>query len=226
MEVQAYINGIEALFQSRAIAEEAAPMSKYMRNQFEFLGLKSVPRKDASKEYWNQNGIPDEDDLDEFARSCWISPYREVQYFAMDTIQKTRKQWNDETYKTFEFMVCNKSWWDTVDFISSNLVGKWFLTHPEKGLEVIDRYNSSDNMWLNRVSIIFQLSYKEETHWDLMQNNIVNHLASEEFFIQKAIGWALRQYAKTNAAAVSSFVEEHRFMMKPLSIKEALKHLH
>jgi len=122
-----------------------------------------------------------------------------------------------------EWLIINKSWWDTVDSLASNCVGTYFRFYPEK----IEYYNSkwitSDNMWLNRTAIIFQLKYKKDTDFELLKNNIRHHSHQREFFIKKAIGWSLREYSKVNPSAVIKFIDENE--LQNLSIREASKYL-
>jgi 3-methyladenine DNA glycosylase AlkD len=112
-------------------------------------------------------------------------------------------------------------WWDTVDFIAKYLVGGYLEQFPEETLKVIEHFSNAENMWLNRSAIIFQLSYKENTNFDLLKSECEKHKHSKEFFIQKAIGWALRDYSRFNPNGVKQYVQSTN--LKPLSQKEALR---
>lgn len=125
--------------------------------------------------------------------------------------------------KTFEWMIQQNSWWDSVDTIASRLAGEYFKKFPQQKEAIVLGWSNHENMWLNRTAILFQLSYKSETDEDLLFQVIKQHLHSGEFFIQKAIGWALRQYAYTQPESVKQFVAANE--LKPLSKREALKHL-
>ena len=120
-------------------------------------------------------------------------------------------------------MITEKSWWETVDTIDA-FVGDLVLM--DSGLKnLMLEWSTSDNIWLRRVSIDFQQKYKEKTDEDILENIIVANLGSEEFFINKAIGWSLRDYSKVNPKWVADFIEIYREKMAVLSIKEASKYL-
>ncbi|MCK5077528.1 MAG: DNA alkylation repair protein, partial [Calditrichia bacterium] len=116
-----------------------------------------------------------------------------------------------------------KSWWDTVDFIATNLVGPLFEKYSELIIPYTKKWMDSGNIWLQRTSILFQLKYKEKTDFKLIIGFIQQCSSSNEFFIQKAIGWILREYSKTDASTVIEFVKNNK--LAPLSEREALKWL-
>jgi 3-methyladenine DNA glycosylase AlkD len=120
-------------------------------------------------------------------------------------------------------MTVQRSWWDTVDYIKSACLKEFFLRFPEGRYEITDRWIKSGNIWLQRLSVIFQLGYKAKTDTRLLERNILRLKESDEFFVQKAIGWSLRDYARTDPEFVRRFVLTHQ--LKPLSKREALKHL-
>ena len=122
-----------------------------------------------------------------------------------------------------EELITAKSWWDTVDGVSSWICEPYFLKFPQHKSEITDQWTVHDNIWLPRASIIFQLGYKEKTDVNLLFHHIRLNLGSKEFFINKAIGWALREYAKTNPEAVKQFVRQTP--MPSLSKREALRRL-
>ena len=120
-----------------------------------------------------------------------------------------------------EYMIVKKSWWDTVDHAASDLTGPYFKLFPEQIIKITGRWNGSDNFWLQRSSIMFQKKYRKDTDTLLLSKYILLHTDSKEFFIQKAIGWALREYGKTDQAWVKRFVQQNK--LSPLSKREALK---
>ena len=120
-----------------------------------------------------------------------------------------------------EKLIITNSWWDSVDVVAKFILGEYLMKFPLETDAVISRFSNSDNMWLNRSAILFQLAYKEKTNFDLLKSICEKHKDSSEFFIQKAIGWALREYAKTNLEAVKNYVSSAN--LKSLSKKEALK---
>ncbi|MGG4494078.1 DNA alkylation repair protein [Brevibacillus reuszeri] len=208
-------------FQARADQALAGPMEKYMKNLFPFLGIKSPLRKELSKQLFREQGIPD--NWEEIVRELWVLPEREYQYLALDVVAKVKKRLTEQHLPLLEELVTTKSWWDTVDFLASHMAGTILWRSPELVGPSTSAWMESHNMWLQRTAILFQLLYKQETDQELLFNYIRACAASKEFFIQKAIGWSLREYAKTNPEAVRDFVD--KTPLASLSKREALKHL-
>lgn len=188
---------------------------------FPYLGIKSPQRKELTKSFIAENGLPSKVELEKVVKGLWDLPEREFHYIAIDLVGKWAKKLEEKDLELLEYMIVNKSWWDTVD-TTAKYVGVFFKKHPELTKPTTLRWITSDNMWLQRMAIIFQLAYKKDTDVDLLFEYVLRKADSEEFFIQKAIGWALRQYAKIDAAEVKRFVEVTD--LKPLSRREALKH--
>jgi 3-methyladenine DNA glycosylase AlkD len=206
---------------SKSNDEDSHFMAKYMKDKFAFLGIKSPIRKLLLKNFKEKNGLLPANEIRDFTIELYSNKYREIQYFALEYLE-TAKFYNlENSIDLFESLVITNSWWDSVDFISTRLIGKYFLKFPEKQFDITDKWNQSDNMWLVRVSITHQLLYKEKTNIDKLSLYILNQINSNEFFIQKAIGWALRQYSKYDSTFVYDFVNSNK--LKPLSKREALK---
>jgi 3-methyladenine DNA glycosylase AlkD len=153
----------------------------------------------------------------------WSLPQREFQYIAVSLIGKFEKELPKNFMETLEYLLITKSWWDTVDTISTGVVGTHFKRYPKTKKRYLTKWRKSDNFWLRRASILFQLGYKQETDFALLCDIIRENLGSKEFFINKAIGWALRQYTRVDPQAVRKFVAETP--LHPLSAREALKWL-
>ncbi len=219
-----YIIPLKALFERHANPSQAAPMKKYMRDQFEYLGIKSPQFKALLKDYISINGLPPLDALDLIARELWILPQREFQYLAVSLVGTSDKQLPAKFIKTIEYLIVTKSWWDTVDSIAGGTVGVHFKRFPDVREKYLTKWRASENFWLRRTTILFQLGYKKETDFDLLCEIIRENLGSKEFFINKAIGWSLRQYARIDPKAVKTFVNATK-ELNPLSRREALKHL-
>ncbi len=217
-----YIVPVAKLFKQAVNAENAVGAKAYMRNQFEFFGIKSADRQNISKTYMKA-GLPDYADLEIIVKELWQLPEREFQYFAIDLMAAMKKQWTAGIIKLIEFVLLNKSWWETVDHAATDLTGPYFKMFPQQINKITGNWSRSDNFWLQRSSIMFQKKYKKETDTALLGKYILKHIQSTEFFIQKAIGWALREYSKTNAAWVKKFVKENK--LAPLSEREALKRI-
>ncbi len=210
----------------RAIAdpEKAAGMKAYMKNHFEFLGVASPERKVISRFIWQEYKATVLMDWRDIFNFLWNCPEREYQYVAMDLMQKIKTKIQLEDIELIQNYILEKSWWDTVDFIASHMAGKYFEKFPEQIPNFIPLWMKSENMWINRTAILFQLKYQDKTDFDLLRENILYHIDSTEFFINKASGWALRQYSKFDKERVKHFVDEHPNLSK-LTIREASKYL-
>lgn len=214
-----YTATLRDLFEKNSDSTNALKMKQYMRNQYDFFGIKAPERRQILASFFKENGYPD--DIPAKARQWWEEPEREFQYSAMEMMERRKKYSTIRWIETYEFMVINKSWWDTVDFISLKLVGYHFKNWPAAIREYIPRWMDSGNIWLQRACLLFQLKDKKETDWDLLKELIVKLKDSEEFFIRKAIGWILREYSKTYPERVKDFVEEAS--ITGLSRREALR---
>jgi 3-methyladenine DNA glycosylase AlkD len=221
MNTVAYLAPLKSAFEKEQDSETAQKIEAYMRDKFKFYGIKSPQRNVIQKEFWGEYGLPT--DIADFVAYCWKQEQREWQLFCMETLYRVRKKWPSNFHEIVEYMVLTKSWWDTVDYISSNLVGHWYSTSSDKPDAIIDGWNEHPDFWLNRVSLIYQLKFKEKLNEELLFLYISRHWDKDEFFIRKAIGWALRQYSKTHPDRVKWFLENHA--LKPLSIREASKYL-
>lgn len=211
-----------AKFQENANLEYAKAMEAYMKNHFAFFGIKSPLRKQLCIEHLQESGVPYEGV--EIAKELFFQPQRELHYVAQELLMKCKKQWQEHHIEDIEWFITTNSWWDSVDYLASNVVGEYFKKWPENKIDVVSYWNASDNMWLIRTSIIFQLKYKAEVDTQLLGDCILAHAHSKEFFIKKAIGWSLRQYSKYNPEWVKSFVAQND--LQPLSVKEALRAMH
>jgi len=218
-----YIKQIEAAFNSNRNSDNASKMAAYMRNQFRFLGIKSPERRELLKPFLIKTNRPPIDDLNVVVKHLWQKPEREFQLIAMEIANKYVKEMSPEYFGLFQHMITTKSWWDTVDYIASNLVGGLVKTHPEQGMNQINKWRKSNHLWLVRTCLIFQLKYKDTVDEELLFSLIEENIDHPDFFIRKAIGWALRQYAKYKPEKVIAFVNNHE--LSGLSKREALKNL-
>ena len=218
-----YAASLKTLFEQNADPVQAAPMKKYMRDQFEYLGIKSPQFKQLMREFISTHGLPPIDELDAILRDLWSLPQREFQYAATSLLGRSENQLPAKFIKTIEYLITTKSWWDTVDTISGGVLGVHFKRFPEVRQKYLAKWRKSDNFWLRRATILFQLNYKKETDFALLCDIICENLNSKEFFINKAIGWSLRQYARIDPNAVKKFVKSTP--LHPLSRREAMKHL-
>jgi 3-methyladenine DNA glycosylase AlkD len=217
-----YVASLKTLFEQNANPAQAGPMKKYMRDQFEYLGIKSPQLKTLFRRAIEENGLPPLEELENVIRELWDLPQREYQYLAIGLMERLEKKLPSSAIKTLEYMIVHKSWWDTVDNIS-HIVGVLFKHYPDVREKYLAKWRASNNFWLRRTAILFQLDFKQETDFELLSDIIQENLGSNEFFINKAIGWALRQYARSDPKAVKKFVKATP--LHPLSRREAMKHL-
>ncbi len=218
-----YLKPLVTAIRRGADPAAAGGMKKYMRDQFDFLGLKAPARRSIVRTFLKEHGKPDAEFLDDVMRSLWSKREREYQYAAVDIIERCTAVLSAKHFELCEYLICTKSWWDTVDGIAVNIVGAAFRRHPAQGRRYIQDWRSSEDIWLRRTTILFQLKYREATDWNLLTGLVAENLGSKEFFINKAIGWALREHSKTDAQRVIRFVESTQ--LAPLSRREALKWL-
>jgi len=218
-----YIKPLVKEFRNKANPKNAEPMAKYMKNLFPYLGIKTPERKELLKQFYKENGFPEIFDLKQIVLDLWELPEREYQYFAIGMLRKFSRKLDENFIELFEHLIITKSWWDSVDGIASWLIGNLFQRFPELIKPYTEKWMKSGNMWLQRTVILFQLNYKDKIDVKLLFKNIKKCMDSKEFFIQKAIGWALREYSKTDAQVVIDFVENNE--LATLSKREALKWL-
>lgn len=217
-----FIFSLESAFMENSHPENVAPMAKYMRNHFAFFGIKTTERRRLFKEIWKQNKAEVTENSRTVALQLFAKKQREFHYCAIEILIKELKQnYLKDDIHLIKKLITENSWWDSVDTISKYILGEYLLGFPDETDAVVKLFSNADNMWLNRSVILFQLGYKKKTNFELLKSICLKQQSSSEFFIQKAIGWALREYAKTDSEAVKEFVAVTAF--KPLSRKEALK---
>ncbi|MEM7341146.1 MAG: DNA alkylation repair protein [Actinomycetota bacterium] len=209
-----------------AIAEpdQAESMAAYMKDQFPFLGVKAGPRREAQRSIINALAGRSADDLLAFAEHAWIEEDRELQYVACDALRKHVTVLTPPDLPRVEALIVTKAWWDTVDSLAVHTVGPLVAAHPELSA-TMDTWIDGSDMWKARTAILHQLMYKADTDPDRLFGYADRRAEDTEFFIRKAIGWALRQYARTDPDAVRSFVAANDDRLSGLTKREALKHL-
>jgi 3-methyladenine DNA glycosylase AlkD len=208
-------------FRTHADAEKATKMSAYMRDQFPFLGIPTPQRKKLCAPFLKEIGKGSVDW--DFIFTLWEQPEREFQYLAMDYLAKVKASLTPADIPNLRQVLVTKSWWDTVDGIDV-IIGDIALRFPEAN-DVLLAWSICENIWLRRTAIDHQLMRKEKTDTDLLEKILVNNFGETEFFINKAIGWSLRDYSKTNPEWVRDFIKRHSSEMAPLSIREASKYI-
>ena len=200
----------------------AESMSKYMQDKFRFLGVRGATRTEIYKKYFpdaRKNKVIDWD----FVERCWNKEEREFQYVVVYYLKAMQKFLKREDISRLKYLIVTKSWWDTVDLLAK-VVGS-LVIRIEGYDQIMLEWSKDSNIWLKRVAILYQLSLKEKVDKQVLERILVNNLGDSEFFINKAIGWALRDYSKFNPEWVREFIEKNKNGMANLSIREASKYL-
>jgi 3-methyladenine DNA glycosylase AlkD len=218
-----YLTKIKKIYAANADATIAKGAKAYLLNQFEFYGIKTPLRRKICKDFYKVNPIKDHNELSRLIKECFDEPQREIHYFAIELLGHHHKIWSKKTIPLIEWIVTHQSWWDSVDSLNSFVISKFFIKFPDEIDLITSKWNQSSNKWLQRMSLLFQLTYKNKTNTTLLTKYIENCELDKDFFIRKAIGWALRAYAYTDAKWVIQFVKTHP-QLSNLSKREALKH--
>lgn len=211
------------------LAEEADPdraaeMRAYMKDRATFFGIATEPRRRLLRAFVNQRGgWPKVDDARALSRRLWDEPEREFHYCGQELLAKRARVLVPDDLRSVEHFVTHHSWWDTVDFLATKVASEILKRNRDRLEEETDRWLDSDNFWLQRTALLCQLKWKAETNREVLFSAIERTRESPEFFLRKAIGWALREYAGTDPEWVRDFVE--RTELSSLSRREALKHL-
>lgn len=216
-----FVVAIKEAFYALDNPENAYWMRWYMREQYPFIGIKKPERTVVFKAIYKEHGRGE--DWFEVCSELFAMPEREFQYAAMEYMLKAKKGWDSRIPELIDRWVDARTWWDVVDVLAPKVLSEYFMLFPEQRDKWVARWMKSPIFWHQRLCILFQLNYKAKTDLVLLSQVILALKTSKEFFIQKAIGWALRQYARTDADWVRDFVEANSLM--PLSKREALKHI-
>lgn len=215
---------IEALLRSKKDSHRVPYMESYMKNKFPFLGVDATRRKEIVKIIIPKVKSLTLNDYLHLCLQLWDKSEREFQYVALDLLVKQAKKLETNHLHHIENLIINKSWWDTVDALSTSVVGIILIKNNDVKYEKFYQWVESENMWLNRTAILFQLKYKQNTDTNILSRAILQHDQSKDFFIRKAQGWALREYSKTNPLWVKNFISTQPNLSN-LTIREASKYL-
>lgn len=209
------------LMETSGTEEQSIKMAAYMQNMFPFRGIPKPELKVMYKPFLAK--VRKEKINWEFVTLCWKKDYREAQYVGVEYLLAHKKELTEKDLPKIKTLIETKSWWETTDSLDE-LVGLIVAGNPALK-KVMLVWSTDNNIWVRRTAIDFQQKYKENTDIELLEQIVINNLGSKEFFINKAIGWSLREYAKEDPDRIKSFIEKYRDKMASLSIKEALKHL-
>ena len=215
------IEDLIPILEAATVPEKIPDMEAYMKNKFSFLGVQKPILKKIEREFFKpfiKNPIDWA-----FVEECWQQPYREFQYIAMDYLDKKKKELRPEDFPKLKQLAQTKSWWDSIDQLDL-IIGESTFHYPETK-QVMLEWSKDQDFRLRRIAIDNQLMRKEKTDTDLLEKVILNNLGQSEFFINKAIGWSLRNYSKVNPDWVGAFIDRYREQLSPLSIREGSKYL-
>ena len=200
----------------------AVSMERYMQDKFRFLGVRGATRTEIYKKYFPEARKSKVIDWN-FIETCWNKEEREFQYVVVYYLKAMQKFLNREDISKLKYLIVTKSWWDTVDLLAK-VVGSLVIRIEGYNKTMLE-WSKDSNIWLRRVAILYQLSFKEKVDEKVLDEILENNLGDNEFFINKAVGWALRDYSKFNPEWVTKFIEKNRENMANLSLREASKYL-
>lgn len=203
--------------------DRAMGMRAYMRDLFPFAGVPSPQRKQLLKGFVATHPLPEVLDFRDVVQAGWQYQEREMYYCTMEALWIWRKRLVPGDEALLASLITTNAWWDTVDFLAATIMGYFCGRYKEVERNVPDRWMASGNVWLQRSALLYQQKYKEATDKERLFGYCRELAGHPDFFIRKAIGWSLRQYARTNPEAVQAFVAATN--LSPLSRREALKHL-
>ncbi|MEE9414755.1 MAG: DNA alkylation repair protein [Acidimicrobiales bacterium] len=219
-----YISALDHVFSEHADADRGAKMSGYMKGHFEFFGVMAGPRRELARDARHALGKPEPGDVLSFAELAWSCPERELQYVAVDELSRIVRKLDASDLAAVRALIVSKSWWDTVDALASHAVGGLVRDHDEL-VATMDLWIQDDDMWVARSALLHQLRFGESTDEERLFGYCEIQASHPDFFIRKAIGWALRQHARHAPDSVRQFLDRVASDLSPLSIREASKHL-
>ncbi len=193
-------------------------MEKYMRNQFPFLGIKTPKRREIMKDFYKSYDAFSLDDV----RSLYHEKEREMRYSALSILTRYTDRLSYDDLPVLLELALTDPWWDTIDSFAPSVFGPMALKDP-RVKEKMRKLADEENIWKIRISILFQLKYKDRMDEELLTEVILKNAHTKEFFVDKAIGWILREYSKTKPEFVRQFLNEHE--LSALSVRECSKYI-
>ena len=212
------------LYPTAADPVRAPSAAAYMKDVAPFLGIPAPRRRALSRTVLEATARPDETDCAAIALRCWALPEREYHYFAAVYLRRHVARCSSAFVPVLRQLVTSVSWWDTVDILAVHAAGPLVAADPELR-PVMDEWIEDDDLWIVRTALLHQLRFREATDTQRLFAHCLLRANHPDFFIRKAIGWALREYARTDPQAVRDFVDGARNRLAPLSVREATKHL-
>jgi 3-methyladenine DNA glycosylase AlkD len=202
---------------------DAPAMQAYLKTDMPFYGVKTPPRRVMVRDLGKAFLPATQADYDKKIKALWALPHREEKYLAIGLARRWKAFIQPEAMPLYEKMIREGGWWDLVDDIAKNLVGKLVWDHPKTFWPLMEKWIHDDDLWIRRTAVLCQLAFKERTEKERLFDFCLDRAHEKDFFMRKAIGWALRQYSYADPKAVRAFVQKHEKKLSPLSRKEALK---
>jgi 3-methyladenine DNA glycosylase AlkD len=226
MAPQQFLLAVQRALAPLADETRAEAMKAYLLNQFEFLGLPAPVRRAAVKGIGNVRW-QSADDLLTTAELLWQKPQREYRYTAVDLLRKHSAMLSVSDLPALQALLLRESWWETVDGLSAVIAEVLHAAaqHKPDAAQVMDAWLKHPSFWVRRSAMLHQLSWRLDTDPTRLFGYAQQLADEKEFFIRKAIGWALRDYARWNPQAVTDFLVQHRTNLSGLTVREAAKHL-
>ncbi|MCQ9179142.1 DNA alkylation repair protein [Streptomyces sp. IBSBF 2953] len=220
----AVLERLTTAYAGAADPARAAAMRAYMKDVAPFLGLPTPDRRALSRAVLAGTPRPTEADCTAIALRCWALPHREYHYFAVDYLRRHSGRLSSAFLPVARRLITTTSWWDTVDLLAAHVVGALVAADP--GLTAdMDDWIVDEDLWVARTALLHQLRHKERTDADRLFAYCLRQSGHPDFFVRKAIGWCLREYAKTDPDAVRAFLVRERGRFAPLTVREALKNM-
>ncbi|MFI5757670.1 DNA alkylation repair protein [Streptomyces sp. NPDC051569] len=215
---------LTTMYPTAADPLRAEHSTAYLKGVAPFLGIAAPQRRALSRTVLENTPRPGEADCAAIALRCWELPEREYAYFAIDYLRRYSGRCSSDFLPVARHLVITRPWWDTVDLLAARVVGALVAADPALTADM-DRWIDDENLWIARTALLHQLRFQEATDTGRLFGYCLRRADHPDFFIRKAIGWCLREYAKTDPDAVRTFVEGARDRLSPLSVREALKNL-
>lgn len=220
----AFVHAVKAALVPLADPTRAVAMKAYMRNRFEYLGIGTPERRAALKPLHAHFKPTSVAEVRRIAESLWAQSEREYQYAAIGLLDRQSKHFQLADVEWLLELVQQKSWWDTVDVLAK-IIGSVVRRAGEDGQQRMDQALAATDFWVRRIALLHQLGWREATDTERLFRYALALAHEKEFFIRKAIGWSLRDYAWHNPEAVQQFLTTHGSQLSPLSQREAAKNL-
>ncbi|MBX9685573.1 MAG: DNA alkylation repair protein, partial [Candidatus Obscuribacterales bacterium] len=216
---------LETELQRLSDPKKAVEMAAYMKTDMPFYGVQKPDRLPLLKVMKNSFRPASASEYRDTVLLLWQQPHREEKYLAINYAELFEEHVCLESMDLYEQMIREGAWWDFVDAISINLVGHVYLKERKALKSLMNKWNKDKDMWIRRSSLLVHIHHKKETDEEQLFEHCLRLAHEKEFFIRKAIGWALREHSKTNPRAVKKFLKDKRDLLSNLSYREAAKHL-